>query len=119
MAGNSTLRTANPRNLIVSILDGLAEQKFGGLESMPPMPSFAQRFSDGEIADLSHYLRATWGDSWPTSRCRRWLCCDGIDAVREGKMKKGRTCVRPFWYLAPRPGLEPGTCGLTVRRSTD
>lgn len=21
--------------------------------------------------------------------------------------------------LAPRPGLEPGTCGLTVRRSTD
>ena len=22
-------------------------------------------------------------------------------------------------FLAPRPGLEPGTCGLTVRRSTD
>ena len=22
-------------------------------------------------------------------------------------------------YLAPRPGLEPGTCGLTVRRSTN
>ena len=22
-------------------------------------------------------------------------------------------------YLAPRPGLEPGTYGLTVRRSTD
>ncbi len=21
--------------------------------------------------------------------------------------------------LAPRPGLEPGTCGLTVRRSTN
>ncbi len=29
---------------------------------------------------------------------------------------------RPEWtcpYLAPRPGLEPGTCGLTVRRSTN
>jgi integrase len=25
----------------------------------------------------------------------------------------------PTWLLAPRPGLEPGTCGLTVRRSTD
>ena len=24
-----------------------------------------------------------------------------------------------FLNLAPRPGLEPGTCGLTVRRSTD
>ena len=22
-------------------------------------------------------------------------------------------------FLAPRPGLEPGTCGLTVRRSTN
>ena len=26
---------------------------------------------------------------------------------------------RAFIYLAPRPGLEPGTCGLTVRRSTN
>jgi hypothetical protein len=24
-----------------------------------------------------------------------------------------------LFYLAPRPGLEPGTYGLTVRRSTD
>jgi len=24
-----------------------------------------------------------------------------------------------FQILAPRPGLEPGTYGLTVRRSTD
>jgi hypothetical protein len=24
-----------------------------------------------------------------------------------------------FFILAPRPGLEPGTCGLTVRRSTN
>jgi hypothetical protein len=33
--------------------------------------------------------------------------------------KKPRTCVRGFAFLAPRPGLEPGTYGLTVRRSTD
>jgi hypothetical protein len=26
---------------------------------------------------------------------------------------------RVFVFLAPRPGLEPGTYGLTVRRSTD
>ena len=25
----------------------------------------------------------------------------------------------PAYLLAPRPGLEPGTCGLTVRRSTN
>ena len=27
--------------------------------------------------------------------------------------------LKAFTYLAPRPGLEPGTYGLTVRRSTD
>ena len=26
---------------------------------------------------------------------------------------------KPLICLAPRPGLEPGTCGLTVRRSTN
>ena len=35
------------------------------------------------------------------------------------KNKKGLAFAKPFLYLAPRPGLEPGTCGLTVRRSTD
>jgi hypothetical protein len=30
------------------------------------------------------------------------------------------TCIaNPLIYLAPRPGLEPGTYGLTVRRSTN
>ena len=27
--------------------------------------------------------------------------------------------ANPLCDLAPRPGLEPGTCGLTVRRSTN
>ena len=32
------------------------------------------------------------------------------------KWKKGCVVERnPLIYLAPRPGLEPGTCGLTVR----
>ena len=36
------------------------------------------------------------------------------------QMKKGRTLLcDPLLFLAPRPGLEPGTYGLTVRRSTD
>ena len=61
MRGNATLRANNPHNLIVSILDGLPEQKFSGLENMQPMPGFARRLSDGEIADLANYLRVAWG----------------------------------------------------------
>ena len=32
---------------------------------------------------------------------------------------KGPHFYGPFYVLAPRPGLEPGTYGLTVRRSTN
>ena len=31
---------------------------------------------------------------------------------------RARKSPKPACRLAPRPGLEPGTCGLTVRRST-
>jgi hypothetical protein len=39
-------------------------------------------------------------------------------ANRHANRKRPRENVA-FQNLAPRPGLEPGTCGLTVRRSTD
>jgi hypothetical protein len=32
---------------------------------------------------------------------------------------RARKSPKPACRLAPRPGLEPGTCGLTVRRSTN
>ena len=32
---------------------------------------------------------------------------------------KSLAILQGFFYLAPQPGLEPGTYGLTVRRSTD
>ncbi len=35
------------------------------------------------------------------------------------KKQKGPHLHAALRILAPRPGLEPGTCGLTVRRSTD
>ena len=35
------------------------------------------------------------------------------------RMGHSQVTVAHRMCLAPRPGLEPGTCGLTVRRSTD
>lgn len=61
MRGNTTVREPNPHNLIVSILDGVPEQKFSGFENMQAMPAFAPRLSDAEVADLVNYLRVTWG----------------------------------------------------------
>ncbi|SAK91687.1 gluconate 2-dehydrogenase (acceptor) [Caballeronia glebae] len=61
MDGNSTLRQADPRNLVVSTLDGIEAQRFPGVENMQHMPGFAQTYSDEQIAQLANYLRTTWG----------------------------------------------------------
>ncbi len=61
MQGNSTVRNADPRNLIVSMLDGIEAQRFPGLESLQDMPGFAARMSDAELAELANYLRASYG----------------------------------------------------------
>jgi mono/diheme cytochrome c family protein len=61
MMGNSTLRNADPHNLIVSVLDGIQPQRFPGLESMQEMPGFAAHLTDDELAQLANYLRATYG----------------------------------------------------------
>ncbi len=34
------------------------------------------------------------------------------------RIEKSLALLQGFICLAPRPGFEPGTCGLTVRRST-
>lgn len=61
MNGNSTLRQADPRNLVVSMLDGIAAQPFSGTERMQAMPGFAGTYDDEQLALLANYLRVTWG----------------------------------------------------------
>jgi mono/diheme cytochrome c family protein len=61
MKGNSTVRNADPHNLIVAMLDGIEAQKFPGTESLQDMPGFAGQLSDKELAQLSNFLRAAWG----------------------------------------------------------
>jgi mono/diheme cytochrome c family protein len=61
MRGNTTLRLADPRNLIVSMLDGVAAQNFPHLQSMQAMPGFADKLSDQQAADLANYLRISFG----------------------------------------------------------
>jgi mono/diheme cytochrome c family protein len=61
MRNNSTLRLADPRNLIVAMLDGVGWQNFPHRESMQVMPGFSYKLSDGEAAALANYLRVTFG----------------------------------------------------------
>ena len=61
MRNNSTLRLADPRNLVVAMLDGIGSENFPHRESMQKMPGFSDKLSDNEAAALANYLRVTWG----------------------------------------------------------
>ena len=56
----------------------------------------------------------------PTPKTTRFLLfveikpCGNRVTEKPSTFSRARLCV-----VAPRPGLEPGTYGLTVRRSTD
>lgn len=78
MRGNSTLRNADAHNLIVSMLDGIAAQKFPGTEHLQEMPGFAATLSDAELAQLSNYLRVVWGGQ-PDN-----VSADQVKALRAG-----------------------------------
>jgi len=61
LRGNSTLRLSDPRNLIVTILDGIAAENFPHLESMQAMPGFSDKLDDEQAAALANYLHTQWG----------------------------------------------------------
>ena len=61
LRNNSTLRLADPRNLIVATLDGIGPQNFPHRMSLPTMPGFADKLTDEQAAALINYLRAAWG----------------------------------------------------------
>jgi mono/diheme cytochrome c family protein len=61
LRNNSTLRLADPRNLIVAVLDGVGLENFPHRENMEVMPGFSDKLSDREAAELANYLRVTFG----------------------------------------------------------
>jgi mono/diheme cytochrome c family protein len=61
LRNNSTLRLADPRNLIVAMLDGVGLKNFSHRENIEAMPGFSDKLSDGEAAELANYLRVTFG----------------------------------------------------------
>ncbi len=59
LRGNSTLRLADPRNLIVATLDGIGAVNSPHRQSMQAIPRFSDKLCDGEVAALANYLRVT------------------------------------------------------------
>jgi hypothetical protein len=86
----------------------------------------------GEVAQEQH-AKDCWGAPKRSRRAREitglgWERLDlprrrpgrhGTFVCHGQKRQRAAFARSPSMILAPRPGLEPGTCGLTVRRSTD
>jgi mono/diheme cytochrome c family protein len=65
MRDNSTLRLADPRNLIVAMLDGIGADNFPHRQRMQAMPGFRDKLTDQQAAELANYLRGAWGGQKP------------------------------------------------------
>ncbi|WP_226858596.1 c-type cytochrome [Diaphorobacter aerolatus] len=63
LQGNSTVRQADGRNLVLSILIGLPKRTAAesGPTLLPGMPGFANELDDQAVADLANYVRAQMG----------------------------------------------------------
>jgi len=59
--GNSTVRNADPHNLLHVILAGIQAKSFPDNQGRQEMPGFADVLSDQQVADLANYLRSAWG----------------------------------------------------------
>ena len=62
LAGNPAVTADEPYNVIMAILGGLPS---GG--TYGPMPSFAGRLSDAQVATLANYVRSSWGNGAPAN----------------------------------------------------
>jgi len=75
--GASIVNAQNPAALIQVILAGAQTPSTAQSPSVLPMPSFAARINDGDLAALTTFLRSGWSNSAPA------VSADQVRAVRE------------------------------------
>ena len=79
LSTNASLRLSDARNFVRTVLHGVPARKFPGLERMEPMPSFKDKLTDQQVADLANWMRAVWGGQEPTFKV------EGAASIRQGK----------------------------------
>ena len=76
LPGNPNLQSANPSSTLRIILDGAQTVTTPRAPNTGSMPAYAAKLSDQEIADVTTYIRNSWGNAAP--------------AVTPGQVKKAR-----------------------------
>lgn len=65
LKGNEYVLARNPRNHILTILNGAQGRKINGVTYATPMPPFAGQLSDAQIAAVVNHERTSWGNHAP------------------------------------------------------
>ena len=65
LPGNANLQAVNPLSTLRIILDGAQTMTTPRAPNTGSMPAYAKQLSDQEIADVTNYIRNSWGNAAP------------------------------------------------------
>jgi mono/diheme cytochrome c family protein len=65
LPGNANLQSADPSSTIQIILDGAQTVRTPHAPNAGSMPAYAEQLSDQQIADVTNYIRNSWGNAAP------------------------------------------------------
>ena len=65
LPGNANLQSADPSSTLRIILDGAQTLTTARAPNPGSMPAYAKQLSDQEIADVTNYIRNSWGNAAP------------------------------------------------------
>jgi mono/diheme cytochrome c family protein len=65
LAGNQVVLAAPANSVIRIVLQGMQTARTASTPAQFSMPSFAQRLSDQEVADVATFVRSSWGNRAP------------------------------------------------------
>jgi mono/diheme cytochrome c family protein len=65
LPGNANLQSADPSSMLRIILDGAQTVTTSRAPNAGSMPAYAKQLSDREIADVTNYIRNSWGNAAP------------------------------------------------------
>ena len=71
LAGSPTVQARNPTTILRVILEGQDPPAISARPDDKPMPPFAEKMTDGEIADVATYMRNTWGNHAPAASAKQ------------------------------------------------
>jgi mono/diheme cytochrome c family protein len=65
LPGNANLQSADPASTLRIILDGAQTLTTERAPNKGSMPAYASQLSDRQIADVTNYIRNSWGNAAP------------------------------------------------------